>query len=239
MSLFDQLIAKSLPFVPKQIVGQVSKRYIAGTTFEAAAEVIKDLNHKAMMATIDILGEYISEKKAALQVRADWEKVIPRIPKEGLNANVSVKLTQLGLQIDPQFCYENLRLLVEMAGALKNFVRIDMEDSSTTDLTLDMHRRLRSEGHTNIGVVLQAYMRRSEKDARELMSLGANVRLCKGIYRESESIAYQGKEEIRRNFVKLLELMIGGGMYVGIATHDDVLSLDRANPDFLGQLGPA
>ena len=223
MSFFDHLIAKSLPFVPKQIVGQVSKRYIAGTTFEDAVHVIRALNHKAMMATLDILGEHIAEKQAALQVRDEWESVISRIPKEGLHTNISVKLTQLGLQIDPELCYDNLRALVERASALKNFVRIDMEDSSTTDLTLDLYRRLRSEGHTNIGVVLQAYMRRSEEDARDLISTGANVRLCKGIYKEAPSIAYQGKEEVRRNFMMLLELMIDGGSYVGIATHDDVL----------------
>ncbi len=227
MSFFDQLIAKSLPIVPKKIVGQVSKRYIAGTTFESAATVIKALNHKAMMATIDILGEHIAERKAALQVRSEWESVIPRIAQEGLNTNISVKLTQLGLQIDPDFCYENVRVLVELAAKQKNFVRIDMEDSTTTDLTLEIYRRLRAEGHTNIGVVLQAYMRRSEADARALIATGANVRLCKGIYRESPAIAYQGKEEVRQNFMRLLELLMGGGSYVGIATHDDVL-IDRS-----------
>ena len=223
MSFFDHLIAKTLPFVPKQIVGQVSKRYIAGTTFEAAVQVIKALNHKAMMATVDILGEHIAEKQAALQVRSEWESVIPRIPQEGLNSNISVKLTQLGLQIDPEFCYQNVRVLVEMAAQVKNFVRIDMEDSSTTDLTLGVYRRLRAEGYTNVGVVLQAYMRRSEADARALLATGANVRLCKGIYKEPAAIAYQGKEEVRQNFMRLLEVLIGGGGYVGIATHDDVL----------------
>lgn len=227
MSFFDHLIAKTLPFVPKQIVGQVSKRYIAGTTFEAAVQVIKALNHKAMMATVDILGEHIAEKQAALQVRSEWESVIPRIPQEGLNSNISVKLTQLGLQIDPEFCYQNVRVLVEMAAQVKNFVRIDMEDSSTTDLTLGVYRRLRAEGYTNVGVVLQAYMRRSEADARALLATGANVRLCKGIYKEPAAIAYQGKEEVRQNFMRLLEVLIGGGGYVGIATHDDVL-IDRS-----------
>jgi len=227
MSFFDHLIAKTLPFVPKQIVGQVSKRYIAGTTFEAAVQVIRSLNHKAMMATVDILGEHIAEKQAALQVRSEWESVIPRIPQEGLNSNISVKLTQLGLQIDPEFCYQNVRVLVEMAAQVKNFVRIDMEDSSTTDLTLEIYRRLRAEGYTNVGVVLQAYMRRSEADARALLATGANVRLCKGIYKEPASIAYQGKEEVRQNFMRLLEVLIGGGGYVGIATHDDAL-IDRS-----------
>jgi len=112
---------------------------------------------------------------------------------------------------------------VEMAGASKNFVRIDMEDSSTTDLTLDLYRRLRSEGHTNVGVVLQAYMRRSEEDARTLIAMGANFRLCKGIYREPASIAFQERQEVRDNFMKLLRMMIEGGSYVGIATHDDIL----------------
>ena len=223
MSVFDHLIAKTLPFIPKQIVGQVSKRYIAGTTFADAVRVIKNLNHKAMMATLDILGEHIAEKKAALQVRSEWESVIAKIPGDGLNTNISVKLTQLGLQIDTEFCYDNVRALVEKAAAAKNFVRIDMEDSSTTDRTLDLYRRLRAEGLTNIGVVLQAYMRRSEQDARELIAMGANFRLCKGIYREAASIAYQGKDEVRKNFLRLLELMVEGGSYVGIATHDDLL----------------
>jgi proline dehydrogenase len=233
MSLFDQLIASALPFVPKQIVGQVSKRYIAGTMFADAVRVVKTLNHKSMMATLDILGEHISEKSAALHVRSEWDNVVARIPEEGLHTNISVKLTQLGLQIDPEFCYDNVRVLVEKAASMKNFVRIDMEDSSTTELTLDLYRRLRADGHTNIGVVLQAYMRRSADDARELVKLGANVRICKGIYREPSSVAYQDKEDIRRSFMRLVEIIVDGGSYVGIATHDDVL-IDESY-DFLAK----
>lgn len=223
MTFLNHLIAKSLPFIPKAIVGQVSKRYIAGTAFEDAVREVRALNEKGMMATLDILGEDIYEREPALQLTADWGRVIEGIRAHALDSNISVKLSQLGLKIDPQFCYANVRTIAEKAAAHGNFVRIDMEDSSTTDATLALYRRLREDGFRNVGVVIQAYLYRSDRDVRELIRLGANFRLCKGIYIESPEIAHQDREDVRRNFVLLLRTMMEQGAYVGIATHDDYL----------------
>ncbi|MEX0602252.1 MAG: proline dehydrogenase family protein [Bacteroidota bacterium] len=223
MSFLNTFIARTLPYVPKVIVGQVSKRYIAGESFADAARVVDTLNTRGMMATLDILGEDITEREPALKIRSDWLKVIGEIAGRSLNANISVKPSQLGLKIDPQFCYENTRALVEAAREKGNFVRIDMEDSTTTSATLDMYRKLRGEGFENVGVVIQAYLRRSEADVRALVAIKANIRLCKGIYIEPEEIAFQDREEVRRNFILLLRTMLENGSYAGIATHDDYL----------------
>ncbi len=228
MHLLNSAISKTLPLIPKAIVGRVSRRYIAGTTLNAAIDTVRALNDKALMATLDILGEDILDRSPAEQMVRDWGEVIDAITTHQLDSNFSVKLSQLGLRIDPEFCYQNVRSIVEKARSVGNFVRIDMEDSSTTDATLEIYRRLRKEGFANVGVVIQAYMRRSERDVRELLKLGANVRLCKGIYIEPEEIAFKGYQEIRDNFVSLLELMFANGAYVGIATHDEYL-VDRSD----------
>jgi len=227
MHLLNTVIAKTLPLVPKSIVGRVSRRYIAGTTLNAAIDTVRALNQKTLMATLDILGEDILERPPAVQMVKDWEGVIDAITSHSLDSNFSVKLSQLGLRIDPEFCYQNVRSLVERARSVGNFVRIDMEDSTTTDATLEIYRRLRKEGFANVGVVIQAYMRRSEKDVTELLKLGANIRLCKGIYIEPAEIAFKDYQEVRENFVSLLELMFANGAYVGIATHDEHL-VDRS-----------
>jgi len=223
MTFLNNFIAKTLPFIPKSIVGQVSKRYIAGTTFDAAAAKVRELNAKGMMATLDILGEDIHEREPAIQLVNDWIKVVENIGKEKLNSNISVKLSQLGLKIDTEFCYANVRTIVGKARDLGNFVRIDMEDSTTTDATLGVYKRLRAEGFDNTGVVIQAYMFRSDADIRNLIKLKANFRLCKGIYIEPPDIAYQDREDVRRNFALLLRTLMENGAYVGIATHDDYL----------------
>lgn len=223
MSLLNKLIVTTLPFVPKPIVGKFSKRYIAGITLAEAVRVIKDLNGKGMMATLDILGEDVFERPAAEALRDEWPRVLDEIRKQGLDSNISIKPSQLGLRIDREFCYRNFKSIVEEAAARNNFVRIDMEDSTTTSDTLAMYRRLRAEGFTNVGVVLQAYMRRSEEDVKSLRQEKANFRLCKGIYIEPSAVAFQGKEEVRNNFMRLLRLMLDQGSYVGIATHDEWL----------------
>ncbi len=223
MSLLNKLIVSTLPFVPKPIVGKFSKRYIAGTTFLDAVAVIKRLNANEMMATLDILGEDVFEKSAAGTLREEWKAVLREIQRHQLNTNISVKPSQLGLRIDKDFCFHNFKAIVAEAAACGNFVRIDMEDSTTTSDTIELFRRLRSEGFTNVGIVIQAYLKRSEEDVRLLVKDGANFRLCKGIYIEPSSIAFKDREEIRRNFMHLLRLMLEGGCYVGIATHDDVL----------------
>lgn len=221
MSLFNTVVARTLPYIPKSLVGQVSKRYIAGTTLQDAVRVVRDLNARGMMATLDLLGEDIHDVAEAVATKGEWLKIVQAIHDQKLDSNVSLKLSQLGLRIDGELCYNNVKAIVQAARKVGNFVRIDMEDSSTTDDTLALYRRLREEGFDNVGVVIQAYLHRSERDVRELVKMKANFRICKGIYIEPEEIAYRDREEVRRNFVMLLRIIMESGCYVGIATHDE------------------
>jgi len=235
MSLLNKLVVSAMPFIPKAVVGQVAKRYIAGTALRDAVRVVKELNSMGMMSTIDLLGEDVKAAGEAHQVRDNIIPILRAIKENQLDSNMSIKPTQLGLRIDKELGYQNIRSLVDEARRLANFVRIDMEDAQTTDGTLEIYRRLRREGFTNTGVVIQAYLHRSESDVRALVKEGANVRLCKGIYNESRSIAYKGRQEIRDNFLKLLHIILEGGSYAGIATHDDYL-VDGAY-DLIQKLG--
>jgi proline dehydrogenase len=221
MSLLDAVVAKSLPYIPKSIVGKVSKRYIAGTALEDAVRVVRDLNARGMMATLDLLGEDVHDQSEALATKDEWLRIIQTVSDRRLDSNVSLKLSQLGLRIDTALCYRIVEAIVDAARRAGNFVRIDMEDSSTTDDTLALYRRLREAGYDNVGVVIQAYLRRSEQDVRALVKMKANFRVCKGIYIEPEKIAFRDRGEIRRNFVQLVQTIIDNGCYVGIATHDE------------------
>ncbi len=223
MSLLNSLVVTSLPFIPKSIVGQISKRYIAGVSLGDAVRTVKELNRRGFVSTLDLLGEDIHEREKTTAMRSNCVEMFREIDRSALNANVSVKLSQLGLRIDKSLCYQNVRAVVEEAKKLKNFVRIDMEDSTTTSDTLEVYRKLRDEGFENVGVVLQAYMKRSDADVRQLVKLKANFRLCKGIYIESPDIAHKDREDIRRNYILLLRTMVENGCYVGIATHDEYL----------------
>ncbi len=227
MSLLNKLVVTALPIIPKAVVGQVAKRYIAGTTLPDAVRMVKSLNERSMMATMDLLGEDITQISEAAEVHAGIRGMFDTIRDNRLQSNVSVKPTQLGLKLDPEACYQRIREIVVQARDQANFVRIDMEDATTTDLTLDMYRRFRKEGFTNLGIVIQAYLRRSQADVATLLKDGLNVRLCKGIYNESPAIAFKDREEIRENYKALLRMLLDGGAYVGIATHDDVL-IDHA-----------
>jgi len=223
MSLFNKLVVSTLPFIPKPIVGQVSKRYIAGEALTDAVRTVKALNGSKCLATLDLLGEDISAKEEAVTTRENVLQMYPVIVANELDSNVSVKPTQLGLRLNKQLCYENIRTIAEKAELVGNFLRIDMEDATTTEDTLEIYQRLRSEGLKRIGVVIQAYMRRSESDIRSLAKIKANIRLCKGIYNELPSIAIKDRQGIRDNYLKLLRLAFEEGCYVGIATHDDYL----------------
>jgi proline dehydrogenase len=227
VNFFNSVIAKSLPFIPKPIVGKVSSRYIAGTKLSDAIGAVRDLNKKGMMATLDILGEDIVERSAAELVKQEWTRVLDEIKSTGVDSNISVKPSQLGFRIDVEYCYSNLRFLVASARDRGNTVRIDMEDSTMTTATIGLYKRLRTEGFDNVGIVIQAYLHRSDADVRDLAKMKANFRLCKGIYRESPDIAYQDRDEIRRNYGLLLRVMMENGCYVGIATHDEYL-VDKA-----------
>lgn len=227
MSLLNKFVVTALPIIPKSIIGQISKRYIAGITIQDAVRVIRNLNQKGMMATLDLLGEDIQDQREALENRSNIVGMFQEIQRSGLDSNVSVKLTQFGLRIDKNLCFENVKTIVEKARELRIFVRIDMEDSTTTTDTIGIFRRLREAGYENVGLVLQAYMRRSEADIRDLAPLKPNIRLCKGIYIEHRDIAFKERDEIRKNFLHLLRLIVENGNYVGIATHDDYL-VDKA-----------
>jgi len=223
MPILNQLITTVLPFIPKTIVGQVAKRYIAGVHLSDGVHVAKNLNEKGMMVTMDLLGEDVKNAGETEQVKKGVLSILQSVKENKLNSNVSVKLTQLGLKIDRELAYRNLKTIIEEADRLGNFVRIDMEDATTTDGTLTMYRRLRADGFKNTGVVIQAYMRRSEADVRALVKDRTNIRLCKGIYNELRSIAYKERQEIRNNYLALLKIILEAGSYVGIATHDDEL----------------
>jgi proline dehydrogenase len=219
VALLDRAIVRLLPAVPKPVVQRLSSRYIAGPSIDDAMRVVKRLNAKGKLATVDVLGEEISSADEARALAGQYHDVLARIDQEHLDANVSVKLTGFGLEIDADLCRENLEAVVLDAAARGNFVRIDMEDSTTTDRTLELYRDLHGEGHENLGVVLQAYLRRTRGDLHGL----DNVRLCKGIYVEPPEIAYREYDAVRANFVRCLEALIGQGSYVGIATHDEYL----------------
>lgn len=235
MPILNKLVVTALPLIPRAVVGQVAKRYIAGTTLQDGVRTVRELNGKGMMATMDLLGEDVSEAHETHEVRTNILSILQAINENSLNSNVSVKPTQLGLKIDKDLAYQNIRGIVEQANQQSNFVRIDMEDASTTDDTIAVYRRLRGDGFGNLGVVVQSYLHRSEQDVRALVKEGANFRLCKGIYNESPTIAYKQRQEIRDNFLKLLRIILEGGSYVGIATHDDFL-LDGA-AEMVAKLG--
>ena len=222
-SVLDRTIVRLLPAVPKPIVRRISDRYIAGPTLEDAQRVVSELNAQGKMATIDILGEEFHEAEQARDMTREYLSVFDVIQREGLDSTVSVKLTALGLKLSYDLCLENIEAVVKHAASKGNFVRIDMEDSSCTTDTLRIYRELRGRGYDNVGIVLQARLKRTIRDVNELADLRPNVRLCKGIYLEPPLIAYQDYQEVRDSFVRLHETLLGLGCYVGIATHDEWL----------------
>ncbi len=212
-----------LPAVPRPLVQKLSERYIAGPELKDARETVRRINAEGKLATVDVLGEEITnEDEAAAIVRA-YQDVFADIEHCALDANVSVKLTALGLNLDYDVCRANLAVVVEDAASRGNFVRIDMEDSSTTDDALRLYRDLRERGRDNVGVVLQAMLRRTDDDIAALADLKPSVRLCKGIYVEPPELAYQDFDDVRASYVRALGALLDAGSYVGIATHDEWL----------------
>jgi len=208
--------------MPKSMVQFFSSKYIAGETLDSAVDLVKELNLKGIYATLDVLGESVNDIDKATAVFNKTMKVFDAISNNSLMANLSVKPTQLGLSFDEELAYKHILLLVKRAGELDNFVRIDMEDSPYTDATIRIFKRIFEE-YNNVGIVLQAYLKRTYSDTILLNKLGADYRLCKGIYIEPVSISYKDKQAIRDNYVKVLECMLKNGNYVGIATHDKYL----------------
>lgn len=238
MSLLDSAIVRLLPAVPKPVVQHFSARYIAGATLAEAVAVVRELNAGGKMATVDVLGEEITREEETRAIAQAYRDLFAAIDKASLDSNVSVKPTALGLGLSYELCRENLLDVVRTAAASGNFVRIDMEDSTTTDDTLRLYRDLREDGHDNLGVVLQARLRRTLDDIAALADLRPSVRLCKGIYLEPAAIAFTDAEAIRVNFLRCLDALLDADCYVGIATHDEWLigeSLARVSQRGLGR----
>jgi proline dehydrogenase len=223
VSLVDSAIVRLLPAVPKPVVRRISERYIAGEELDDALRIVRRLNGEGKLATIDVLGEEIANADEARAIAAAYRETFEAIERGRLDSNVSVKLTALGLKLGYDLCRENLDAVVRHAAARDNFVRIDMEDSSTTDDALRLYRELRAAGHDNVGIVLQTRLKRTLADVRELAELRPNVRLCKGIYVEPPEIAYRDFDSVRASFVQALEELLGAGCYAAIATHDEWL----------------
>ena len=222
--------------MPKPVVQLFSSRYIAGSTLDDAVRVVRRLNEEGMSATIDVLGEEITHADDARAIARAYRDVFAAIDRDQLDANVSVKLTALGLALSFDLCKENLLDVL----AQGRFVRIDMEDATTTDSTLRIYREVRESGHDNVGVVLQAYLRRTLDDVRALADLKPSVRLCKGIYVEPPSLAYTDADSIRMSFVECMDALLDGGAYVAAATHDEALireALARDVPELQMLLG--
>ena len=238
MSAIDQILARSLPLVPKPIVRRVSRRYIAGDTLREAVQTARELNGFGLMATLDVLGESVTDRSLVEAAAREYEEALRAIIQARLDSNLSVKPTQFGMKIDFDLCLAKIRGLARQAREAGSFLRLDMEDSSCTSPTLDLYRRLAPECPGAVGVVLQAYMRRSLNDVKELPDQ-ANVRLCKGIYIEPPEIAYRDRALVNKNFVHLLEALLDRGAYVGIATHDEELVWEAYRIIERRQLAPA
>lgn len=248
MIWFNNLIAKILPYFPKPFVGIFARQYIAGETLQDAVREVKNLNAQGISATIDLLGEEKKVKEDALKAVETYLQVLNIIDQEKLDANISVKPTHMGLKLDKEFCYQNIKTLVEAAKKIKSFVRIDMEDSSCTDDTIDIYLRLKQD-YDNVGTVFQSYLRRLVKDLNRVIPHKANLRLCKGAYYwEKREVVYKDGEIVNDSFRYALEKLLSNGCYVGIATHDeklvwegikliDKLNLTRDNYEFQMLLG--
>jgi proline dehydrogenase len=223
-NIFHRTLIGTMPYVPEPVIWRFSRRYIAGKTLNDAYSTVRELNDAGCAATIDVLGEDSTDAAQVDAARALYAEALDGIRSNGLDCNVSVKLSDLGLRYNRQYCADVLRDLLADARDHDNFVRIDMEDSSVTSLTLEIYSELRKE-FENVGVVIQSCLRRSEYDVRALLkSEASSFRLCKGIYVEPEDIAFRDAGEIRDSFQNLLQVMFEeGASRVGIATHDPAL----------------
>jgi len=190
---------------------------VAGDTIESAIKKVQELNEKGLICTLDHLGEFVSSREEAIEATQYNVRTLEAMGRAGVNSNLSVKMTQLGLDIDPSFCMENMKRILETATKYNNFVRIDMEDHAHCQITLDILRELR-QTYDNVGTVIQAYLFRAEQDVKELK--GIPLRLVKGAYQESPSVAYQEKEEVDKNYMRIIEEHLLSGSYTAIASHD-------------------
>jgi proline dehydrogenase len=226
--MFNKLIVAILPLFPKKFIWIFSRSYISGETIEDAMRVSKDLNRKKIRVTLDVLGEFIKTPGEAEKNKLEYFDLIETTIRNGIDGNFSLKPTSFGLLIDKELCYGHVREIVARAASHGNFVRIDMEDSPCTGLEIELFRRLKAEFPGNVGLVIQAYLKRTLEDIRSLHDLNdpefpLSFRLCKGIYVEPEAIAYKDHDEINKHFLEDLEYLLANKIHVGIATHDRYL----------------
>ena len=209
--------------------GGFARRFIAGENIEEAVASVQPLRQQGLLLTLDYLGESVSSAEAASAAAADYVKIIAAIVASGIERNISLKLTQLGLDVDRATAIDNMRRILEPADANGFFVRIDMENSPYTDATISILETLWQQGHRNIGTVIQSYLKRSESDIRRLNAMGSRVRLVKGAYKEAADVAYQKKSEVDSAYVELMRLLLDEGTYPAIATHDpDMIEATKA-----------
>lgn len=226
--MINKLISQILPHMPEKLIWQFSKEYIAGKTTEQAFEASRELNRNNTLVTLDILGEFIENMDQAKDNRDQYIDLINTMEATDVKGNYSIKPTMFGLLLDKQTCSDYMRDIVATAAEYDNFVRIDMENSPTVDDTIEIFRRIKAEFPKNVGLVLQAYLKRTRSDIEAMLDLKSdeadlNFRLCKGIYVESPAIAYKKYEEINAHYLEDLEFMFQNGIYPGIATHDKPL----------------
>jgi proline dehydrogenase len=222
LNVINNFIVAVVKMMPKNLVHVFAKKYIAGERLDDGVNTVRELNALGICATMDVLGESVNSKDEAMSAKSECMRVLDAIDANKLDSNLSVKPTQLGLLIDEDFCYKQMKELVEAAAGYNNMIRIDMEDSTVTDKIINLFLRLKAD-YDNVGIVLQSYMKRTISDVKKLMMDGTNFRICKGIYIEPEEVAYKDRELVRQKYLDALELLFNNRNYVGIATHDDPL----------------
>jgi proline dehydrogenase len=222
LGTIDRAIANSVPAIPRPVIRRIAGRYMAGEKLDEAVATIRELNREGCVATVDVLGESTESECDAAEKLDHYKRVLDALDEQNLASGISVKLTGLGLNLDEKLCRRYFEEIVDYAGERGRFVRVDMEGSPYTTITLELVQEMH-ERHENTGAVIQAYMRRSLEDVVRLARAGVSVRLCKGIYDERRDIAYKDFDVVRQNYVLLLEELFKGGAYVGIATHDEYL----------------
>ncbi len=201
---------------------KLTTRFVAGETIEQAAAAIREINTRGASASFDHLNESVSHVSETEEEVREYLRVLARIDEMGIRSNVSIKLTQFGLGIDSELAYKNARAVVEDAARRGNFVRVDMENSDVTQITIDIFKRLHAEyGKDTVGIVLQSYLRRTVDDVKDILKMPARIRICKGAYNEPASVAYPDKKDVDDNYVRVMQMLLSSGIYHGIATHDE------------------
>ena len=218
---------------------KLTTRFVAGETIDEAVEAIRALNAEGCTASFDHLNESVSNPAEAEAEVNEYLHILARIDDTGINSNVSIKLTQFGLELDPELAYKNARAIVADAARRGNFVRVDMEASKVTQVTLDIFKRLRAEfGLNDVGIVLQSYLRRTWQDAQDMLKLPARIRICKGAYNEPPEVAFPDKKDVDQNYIRVMQLLLSSGIYHGIATHDPKMldaTIDFAKREGIGK----